>query len=251
MESSSGVAKYHLVALVLAARIREGTYDDAGLPGERDLAREFGVARVTVRNALRSLDDDGLVARRERRGTVAISGRGTAPRRRVLRDHLDKFLDRGRQDVRKVLRFEFVAATPAISEALRVPVGDRVLRVVRVRSSEGSPLTYTDVFVPGHFATGITRSALNRKSFLKTLEESGVKIGVAEQIARAAAAPPDASIALGIPLHAPVLALKRIIRDQNGTPVQLFYGWYRAERFEVHMQLSSMEDAAKVSVEHR
>jgi GntR family transcriptional regulator len=251
MDSSSRLEKYRLIAITLAARIRKGAYDDAGLPGERDLAREFGVARVTIRNALRSLDDDGLVVRRERRGTMATSDRGAIPRRRVLRGHVDKFLDRGRKDVRKVLRFEWVVATPSISEALGLSVGDRVLRVLRVRSSEGTPLTYTEVLVPGRFTSGITRSALSRKSFLQTLEESGVKIGVAEQIASAVAAPLEASIALCIPLHAPVLLLKRIIYDQNGERVQLFYGWYRAERFEVRMRLSSVEDATEVSVEHR
>ena len=92
------ISKHHLIEVTLAARIREGTYDNDGLPGERELAAEFQVARVTIRKALENLDGQGLVMRRERKGTVAISGLGAAVQPKLLRYDLDRFLDRGRSD---------------------------------------------------------------------------------------------------------------------------------------------------------
>ena len=250
MATTSPVAKYHLIEITLAARIRDGAYDADGLPGERELAAEFAVARVTIRNALQRLEDQGLVMRRERSGTTAISGRGNAQARRLLRDHVDKFLDRGRKDTRKVLRLETVGATPAVADALRVPHGTRVLRIVRLRSNSGAPLTYTEAFVPQRLASSITRVALTRKAFMQVLEESGIRVGAAEQSFRAEGAPPVVADALAIPLNAPILKITRIVHDEDGAPIQLLLGWYRGDRFEVRMQMSRKEDVTKVWVEH-
>lgn len=173
---SSPVAKYHRVEVMLAERIRSGAYPDGALPAERALALEFGVARVTIRHALRRLEDQGLVVRQERRGTATATGeRGAAPR--LLREHVDQFLDRGRPDQRKVLRFGAVEASVAVAQALGIDAGERVLRVIRLRSRAGSPLTYTESFIPRQLAHVLDRGRLSRQPLIKALEEGGVKVG--------------------------------------------------------------------------
>lgn len=251
MASTSPVARYHLIEMTLAARIREGTYDERGLPAERELAREFQAARVTIRTALGRLEDQGLVVRSARKGTVAVSGRTAAPKRRLLRDHVDKFLDRGRDDKRKVLKFGLVPATPLVAQALQLEPGELVLGVVRVRFDPVSPLTYTEVFAPRQLAPAIGRAALERHAFVELLEKAGVKIGTAQQSIGSEGAPLAVSRALAIPLHSPVLKLTRVLHDPGGTPLQLLLGWYRADRFEIRMQMSRAEDATRVWVAYR
>jgi GntR family transcriptional regulator len=243
--------KFHRVELALAARIREGFYDNTGLPGERELAQEFQVARVTVRSALRRLQDQGVVVRLERQGTLVAAGKGGKPMPKMVREYVDAFLDRGRKDRRKVLRFGFVAASREVAQALWIRPGEEVLRVVRLRSDAASTLTYTEVYVPRHIAPAVTRAALERKAFVQLLEDSGVKIGMAEQGAQAEGAPLAVSDALGVPLHAPILKLTRVLRDPAGSPLQLLLGWFRADRFEVRMQMSRAKDATKVWIGYR
>lgn len=249
MTQGKPVARYHVIEMTLASRIRDGFYDAQGVPGERALAQEFQAARVTIRSALRRLEDQGLVIRSERRGTVPASA--ATPRRRLLREHVDKFLDRGRRDKRKVTAFGMVAATPAVAQALDLPAGEAVLRVVRVRSDARSPLTYTEAYVPRAVSHALSRAALERKAFVQLLEEHGIAIRTAEQIVASEAAPYPVAQALAIPLDAPVLKLTRVIRDDAGVPLQLLLGWYRADRFEVRMNMSRAEDATKVSIEYR
>jgi GntR family transcriptional regulator len=256
MPHAQPVAKYHLVELALAQRIRQGHYAGGELPGERELAAEFGVARVTVRHALARLQDQGLVLRRQRRGTAAVADAQAPQRRRLLREHVDGFLDRGRPDKRRVLHFGRTDAPPAVADALALAPGTPVLRVVRLRSSglgPAAPLTYTESFVPWTLALqagGITRAALTRKAFVQVLEEAGVRIVTADQRVSAEGASPTVSAALGIALHAPVLRLTRVIRDAQSRPVQLLWGWYRADRFELRMELSRADDATRVWIEH-
>lgn len=184
----SPVAKYHRVEVALAERIRGGAYVDGTLPAERELAQEFGVARVTVRHALQRLEDQGLVTRHERRGTVATTG-GPAASKRLLREHVDQFLDRGRADQRKVLRFGRVAASVPVARALGIAPGDQVLRVVRLHSRAGSALTYTESFILERLAHLLDRSRLSKRPLIAALEAGGVKIGGAQQSVRAERCP--------------------------------------------------------------
>lgn len=251
MSPSLPIAKYHVVELTLATRIRDGVYASGTLPGERELAAEFQVARVTIRHALMRLEEQGLVARHERRGTLVLSGRGGPPRRQLLRALMDQFLDRGRRDQRKVLSFGRVVATQAVAQALGLATGQAVLRVVRLRSHSGQSLTYTEAFVPAALAHVLDRQALARKAFIQMLEEGGVKIGAAEQVLRAERAPPEVAAALGLHVHEPVLKFERIVRDEAGAAVQLLLGWYRAECFEVRMQMSRADDLTRAWIGQR
>lgn len=240
------IPKFHRVELALAARIREGLYDKTGLPGERELAQEFQVARVTVRSALHRLQDQGVVVRMERQGTLVAAGQGGRPAPKMVREYVDAFLDRGRKDKRRVLRFGFVPASPQVARLLHLAPGDEVLRVIRLRSDATSSLTYTEVYVPRHLAPAIDRRALERKAFVQLLEDAGVKIGGADQSAQSEGAPLEASEALGIPLGAPIMKITRVLADPQGVPLQLLVGWFRADRFMVKMQLSRAQDATKV-----
>lgn len=246
----SPVAKYHRVEVALAERIRGGAYAHGTLPAERTLAQEFGVARVTVRHALQRLEDQGLVTRHERRGTATTTG-GRAASKRLLREHVDQFLDRGRADQRKVLRFGFVDAPLSVALALSIEPGERVLRVSRLRSRAGSPLTYTDSFVLERLAHLLDRARLSRRPLIAALEEGGVKIGGAQQSVRAERCPAPIASALGIDEHEPVLHLERIVFDDTGTAVQLLLGWYRADRFEIRMEMSRADDRTRVWVNTR
>lgn len=239
-------AKYEKLAKLLSQRLRGGDYDMQGLPSERALAAEFGVARVTVRSALQLLDDQGLVWRRERSGTLAISGRNATSRRRLLREDMDNFLDRGRDDCRKVLLFSRTPAVAEVANALRLPAGEHVLRVVRLRTRDGVPLTYTDTYLRLTLAHYVNRSDLERKPYMQLLEEAGLSISRADQTITSEAAPAVAARALQLAEGRPILKLARTLFDEFETPVQLLLGWYHADHFAVGMRMSRQLDTTSV-----
>lgn len=246
MTDKSPIAKYHRVEMALAERIRNGVYAEGALPAERRLAEEFGVARVTIRHALRRLDDQGLVTRKERRGTTAAVDLEGSATRRLLREHVDQFLDRGRHDHRKVLQFGFRTATHHVVESLGLHPGEKILLVKRLRSRDGVPLTYTESAIPKHLAHLVDRSRLARQALIQSLEDGGVKVGAADQAVRAERCPAHVADALGVAAGEPMLRLERVVFDDNGSPVQWLLGWYRADCFEVHMQISQSEDRTRV-----
>jgi GntR family transcriptional regulator len=240
------IAQYHRIEIALAERIRNGFYADGVLPSERTLAAQFIVARVTVRHALRRLEEAGIVSRMQRQGTLIIHKPGTPPHRRLLREHIDQFLDSERPHQHRVLRFGLVPASAEVAEALNTVTGDPVLCVLRIRSRSNAPLTYTQSFIPGDLAHMIDRRTLAKTAVVQSLEKAGVKIGGASQAIRAERCPEEVAEALGVSAYEPVLRLERIAFDQAETPVHFLVGWYRADAFEVRMRMSRGDDTTRV-----
>ncbi|WP_221889719.1 GntR family transcriptional regulator [Streptomyces sp. WAC06614] len=76
-----------LISESLRARIAEGRYAD-GLPSEAEIGREFGVARTTVRRALRALEESGDVATVAGVGRQISGATQSAPYERIMADLL-------------------------------------------------------------------------------------------------------------------------------------------------------------------
>jgi GntR family transcriptional regulator len=238
--------KYHQIYLVLREQLQEGRFD-AGMPGELTLMQQFAVARVTVRRALELLQSEGMISREPGRGTRPVRPQvdvrsGSASDGQVSRAHLTGLLENlvsmGLRTSVKVLDVETVSASSAVAAALLIGVGDSVQKAVRVRSTREGPLSHITTYVPSNIARQFGKRELARKPILMLLEESGVKVGRAHQTISAKLA--DAVIAkhLDLAVGSALLAVRRLIYDDQERPVQWLHGLYRPDRYEYQMQLS-------------
>jgi GntR family transcriptional regulator len=244
------VPRFHQLRLILRERLKNGVYAHGlPLPGERLLAAEFGVARVTVRSALARLEEEGLVVRLRGKGTLPAA-RSDVPSRLKLRGGLlDNIVSMGLRTKVAVLEWRLVEASSAVSAALELPAGARVLKVVRVRKFKGQPIAYTEVFLPGDLADAVARSTLQDMPMLVALEQHGVQVDTAEQTLGAALADLHVARALKLAAGVPLLRVSRVARDSAGRPVQFLVGLYHPERYEYHMQLSRVGMPTKVWID--
>jgi GntR family transcriptional regulator len=243
--------KYHQVYLVLREQLAEGRFD-AGVPPELQLAEQYGVARVTVRKALEQLVADGLIARAPGRGTMPVK-RGAAPppepSRARLTGLLENIVSMGLRTSVRVLSCETTPAPDAVARPLGLAPGMPVQKAVRVRSTREGPLSHITTFVPAELAQGFGRRELARQPILLLLEAQGVRIGRAQQTLTARLA--DATVAphLEVAVGSALLAVRRLIFDDQERPVQWLQGLYRPDRYQYEMQLSRVGDIdAKVWV---
>jgi GntR family transcriptional regulator len=227
--------KYHQIYLVLREQLDEGRFV-AGVPGEMQLVKEFGVARVTVRRALELLVADGLISRAPGRGTVALAPtQAEPPRQRAqLTGLLENIVNLGLRTTARVVQCELVPASEGVSQQLGIAPGALVQKAVRVRSTRGGPLSHITTHVPQAFA----RRELGRQPMLTLLEASGVVIGRARQSVSAKLA--DASVAtlLRVDVGSALLAVNRLVFDTDDRPVQWLQGLYRPDRYQYEMELS-------------
>lgn len=236
--------KYHQIYLVLREQLHEGKFSQ-GLPGELALMQQFGVARVTVRRALEQLAAEGLISREPGRGTRALdlgesraAPYGEGGQRAHLTGLLENLVSMGLKTSVHVLDVEVVMASANVANALQLKVGDPVQKAVRVRSTKEGPLSHITTYVPADIARKFGRRELAKKPILVLLEESGVKVGRAHQTISARLADVQVAKHLDVSVGSALLAVRRLIYDDQDRPIQWLHGLYRPDRYEYQMELS-------------
>jgi GntR family transcriptional regulator len=235
--------KARRVYLVLRDRIACGALP-AGtrLPGEPDLAVEHGVARVTMRRALDQLAQDGLVERRPGVGTFVRGGPALPPTVVDFSDVFSHLKEMGRRTEVRLLSFGYVMPSPAVAAALELPPGEAAQCAVRVRRMAEGPFSYLTTHVPGRIGRTYSEAELASHPLLALLERSGLRIGRARQSIGATLAGPDVADPLGVEIGAPLIALTRLVQDEEGRPLEHLRALYRPDRFSFEMHLQRTGD---------
>ncbi len=243
------LTKYHQIYLVLRQQLEEGLHAE-GVPPELVLAQEFGVGRVTVRRALEQLVKEGLIVRAAGRGTRPTSqseqaeqGKDAAqaahPSMR-LSGLLGNIVQVSRSTSIKVVEWSIVRASQSLAQALQVPEGARIRKIVRTRSLEAGPVSYITSYLPEERVKGITKAQVARRPLLELLEGTGVELGRARQLVSAVQADALVAAELGVALGSALLLVRRLVFDADDRPVQLLHGLYRPDRYEYQMEISQV-----------
>jgi GntR family transcriptional regulator len=218
--------RYQQIADALRDRVDQGRYA-AGrlLPSEAELSAEFDASRVTIRRALETLRDDGLVDARQGFGWFVAA----APLRQTLGQLVTiegQMSESGIEPQRRIIEFAFVSATGRVRDALRA---EHVLRVKRINLADGEPFAVVTVWCPAELGQHLSRRDVERSPFYELL---GVALrGATQTIGADAATAADAAL-LGVPAGSPVLRCERLTTDTHGKPVLLSEHIFPAHRTE-------------------
>ena len=248
MESSKTTppvgAKAQRVYLALRDDIVNSTYQPGqSLPGEHKLAKSYSVSRVTVRRALESLCDDGLVEKQASVGTVVCQSQNKD--NRVAMDFttlMPQLAEMGRNTTAQLLSFTYDQAPEHVSGAMGLASDDRVQIATRVRSANAQPFSYLTTYVPESIACNYSEQDLATTPLFELLERSGVEIDNAHQSVSAALASPAIAEALNVSIGSALISVQRVVCDSNGQGVEFLSARYRPDIFRLDMQLARVKD---------
>ena len=231
---ASDEALYGQIANTLRTEIAVGTYPVGSLLAtEAELCKRFTVSRHTVREALRSLGELGLVERRQGSGTrvVARTERSAYVHSLHTLSEIFQYTRDTRLDIANVS-----VATTTVEEAAEIPAGagSRWLRITGVRRTvQGTEdVSFSIIFVHLRFAQAMSDVRERTGPIYATIEErTGELVIEARQHITGGPMPAQAATALSLVQGAAGIKVVRRYLDVSGGPMLTSINWHVAERF--------------------
>ncbi|MBA3426652.1 MAG: UTRA domain-containing protein [Rubrobacter sp.] len=115
----------------------------------------------------------------------------------------------------------------------RIPSGERIVRVKRVRDANGEPMALETSHLLYDVAEGVLGVDLASRSLYEELRKHGVRIAGAEQSYEAVLVNESEAEHLGVPAGSPALLVERLTFDSEGRPFEYVKSTYRADRYRV------------------
>jgi GntR family transcriptional regulator len=205
----------------LRSRLLAGEWGAGGkLPSEAELAATYGVARMTIRQAIAALALEGAVVRRQGLGTFALDQRPMGRTRRPFGFPAEMRLQ-GHQVTAKLIRAAVEQPPSAAHDALQLRPSASSVLVRRARLVDDCPIIVESSWLSNARFAGLAADPLLDGSLYAMLEKHyGVSIvRVTQVFTVGVAAQPDAT-ELDLQVGAPVLLVTRTAYDTTGRPVE-------------------------------
>lgn len=247
---SKRIPLYYQLENLLREKIMSGAVTSgARLPTENELVRQYGVGRITVRQALAALAEDGLIERRQGRGTF-VAERKTRRRafegRVDLTGSLDQIIAAGSDELVEIIEMSRIEADPQEAELVGLTPGEPVYRIKRRSMREGKPHSLTLSYLPAEIGERLTSEDLSLGSFLRLLETKfGLRLKSAKQRITAALADPCVAKLLDTRVGAPLLSIERTTYADNNRPVEFAHSLHAADLYSYVISLARDEAAPR------
>ncbi|MDV6375601.1 GntR family transcriptional regulator [Deinococcus arenicola] len=241
LDAASALPVYMQVAQGLEQRIHTGELrQGSALPAERELAAHLHVSRVTVRQALALLAQQGLLTRKHGSGTFITP---PTPEERpsrtlgLLSSFSEDVRSRGQTPGARVLSFEDARPTAQEVMSLALSPGERVYRVRRLRTSDGEALAVEDSTLPAALVGKLSQEDVTDASLYALLGGRGLQPVRAIRHLRAVSADLKLAELLRVLPGAALLATERVSWTGGGRPVEYARAHYRGDRYDFVMEL--------------
>jgi GntR family transcriptional regulator len=205
------------------------------LPSDAELCAEFGVSRMTARNAMQRLADDGLVRREPGRGSF-VANPPTHRRATRLMTFTQEMLRAGRVPTSRVLAREIRPSRPSEAASLGIPPRQPVVHLRRLRQADGQPIALETSALIGEVADVVMRADLAGGSLHEALARGGFALTRGTGTIAAAAATAEEARLLGIRTGDPLLVERRVITDGHGRRIEATESVYPADRYALDVK---------------
>lgn len=209
------------------------------IPSERELCEQYDISRITVRKALSTLIQEGLV--------YATIGKGTYVAEMPLREELRPLSSftqdlerRGMKAGNRVLNLDIVPADDERAGLLRIPRGAELVRLRRLRLADGLPIALQLSYLPHHLCPGLPEVDFTGQSLYAILRERyGLNLVRSDTMISAAMAQVEEAELLGLKRPAAVLISEQTSYLDTNAVIEITRSVFHAERYKLYTRSSS------------
>ena len=233
---------YLQIKEVLKQRILDGVYQPhQKLASENELMGAFGVSRITVRQALRDLHNEGLVFSAQGKGTFVSKPKATQSLE-SLQGFEESMLAAGFAASSKLISTAPRRPSKEVAAALRLGKKEDVVEVKRVRYLNREPVSIDVSYFPADIGARLIGRDLARDLFPMLENELGVPLGHADVKIGASAPDAEAQRLLKLGAADPILKVERLTYDSSGRPVDFEYLLIRGDAYQYQFRIHRRRD---------
>jgi GntR family transcriptional regulator len=229
---------YHQLYEILRNSIVQGKWKSGDmLPPESGLIEQYQVSRVTVRQALDALVNDGLIYRQRGRGTFVAHPTVEQGLNRII-SFTDDMRQRDFEPGTEVLFSGIIPAPPEIAEQLGIEPNEELVRLERLRMADGEPMSIEESHLVHRYCPGILSGDYASTPLREALaREYDIHWAHAKQVIRAIPVPPKLAAKLSVSSKSAVLFIERVSYTQQNIPVEFLRIHHRGDRYALYHEL--------------
>ena len=228
--------RYVQVADVIRQRIVRGQWPEGHrLPSLEELVAEFGVARVTVRQAVTLLANEGLLSAQQGRGTF-VTGRPRQDRFISVMATLAE-LSRVYEDTRPEILTLEEGCHPPPAEGVTGTLAESYTFMRRVHHRDGQPYCVINIFLDERIFRQAPKKFRTQAIIPLLTRMPRVRIAEAHQVMTIGAADTEVARLMRVPVNAPVAEVQRVFRDEKGVVIYMAQVSYRGDAIRLEMDL--------------
>lgn len=215
------------------------------IPTEKQLAETYRVSSITARQAVLNLVQEGLLSRKQGKGTFVQEGVTSTKNIMTLsvRGDINDVVPEGLASQKvEVLDMDRIGVPKRVAKALEMEEGEEVLRIRRTRSENGVPISYIKNYLPMEIGEKIEKKDLLTYPMLHVLRNKlllPLKRGV--QYIVAVVADYEIASALSVSISSPALYLETIIYVDGEKPLEFVQTFYRSDQYKYTVNLDLNE----------
>jgi GntR family transcriptional regulator len=235
--------KYHQLADIIRRQIASGELKpNDQLPNEEALCRLHGVSRGTVREAIRTLVEAGLLRREQGRGTF-INPLQTHPPLFSLTSFAEDMRHGGRVPSTQLITAEVVPAPREVAVRLELASGEPVIHIVRLRLADGQPVVYEIRYLAEALCPNLLDENLETASIHSLLiDKYQIPMVRLSHVVEVGHLSPDQAQLLGTSVGQPAFFVERLtytLKNQVKVPAVWFRGIYREDTFDLRARFQA------------
>jgi GntR family transcriptional regulator len=239
MTAAAYVPQYRRIEQALRERISRLRPGER-LPSDLELCEEFGVSRMTARNAMQRLAEEGLVAREPGRGSFVAEPPAHRRANRLM-TFSQEMRRRGLRPTSRVLVQVIRPSTPDEAASLGVQPTEPIVHLRRLRSADGAPIAIESTVLVGSCAAAVMTADLEIGSLHEALLRGGIVLRRGTGTIVAAAATAEDARLLAIRVGDPLLVERRVIADGHGRRIEATESRYPADRYALDVRFDVEE----------
>ena len=229
---------YHQLYEILRSNITQGNWQPGDmLPPESELIDKYEVSRITVRQALDALVNEGLIYRQRGRGTFVAHPTVEQGLTRII-SFTEDMRQRGFQPGTRILSSGLIPALPEIAEKLQIAPGKELARLERLRLADGEPMSIEESYLVHRLCPGILDGDYTQHPLRHALDQQyGIRLVRASQKIQALSASSKLAGKLSIPSKSALLYIERVSYSDQGVPIEFLRLYHRGDRYSLYNEL--------------